>query len=73
MALRDKIVMRLDGSVPAAERTLTVEVRSPGGEVTMDTVGEMVEIAEVTRGGRVKDWQRAHRDHIVYARFIAAK
>lgn len=73
MALRDKIVMRLDTSVPAKERIIEVEVRSPGGMVTMDPAGDFVEIAERTRKGTVRDWKRAHRSHVVSIQFIAGK
>lgn len=73
MALRDKIVIHLDGTVPVKDRDMQVEVRSPGGEVTMDRAGEFVEIAERTRKGNIRDWKRAHVDHVVYVRFIAGK
>lgn len=73
MALRDRIVMRLDGSVPVKERLLQVEVRSPGGEVGVEPAGDFVKITETTRKGRIKDWKRAHKDHVVSIEFIAGK
>lgn len=71
MALRDKITMRLDASAPAKERVLKVEAKSPGGGVDMVLQDDFVQIAEFTRKGRVKDWKRAHKDHVVSIEFEA--
>jgi len=73
MALRDKITVRLDGSVPPKERVLEVVATSPGGTVSMVLAPPFVEIIEATRGGRVKSWKRAHQDHVVSIDFTSGK
>ena len=56
MALRDKITVRLDGSVPPKERVLEVVATSPGGTVKATYEPPFIEVDEKTRGGTVKVW-----------------
>ena len=66
MALRDKIVVNLDQSVPPKQRILTVEATSPGGTVAVvGTDTGLVEVREQTRKGKIMNWKRVNPDHVV--------
>jgi len=77
MALRDKIVVYLDNSIPPKERVIEVKASAPGGtvqqEATPPGVVGLIEITEKTRKGNVKKWVRVNPEHVVKIEFVAGK
>jgi hypothetical protein len=73
MALRDKIVARLDGAVPTKDRVLEVEVSSPGGTVDMEISAGILRLTESSRTGKMRNWKVATIEHVVSVEFIAGK
>ena len=77
MALRDKIVIRLDAGVPPKDRVLTVEATGTGATVQMEAtppgITGLIEINEKTRTGKVKNWKRVNPDHVVAIEFERSK
>lgn len=74
MALRDKVVIRLDGSVPVKDRLIEVTATSPGGVVDFEPYGDThFEVTEKTRKGKEKRAVVVSREHVVSLEVILAK